>query len=111
MPQFCILFYANYTILATQEGGHGPMAPPPKYAPESVTSSSQENTRKISKQFLFFGVILVRSPCHYYDVKKKPALFLPLKKCGHMSQQFLHGVRVLYDIYTVVLFLLLLRAG
>ena len=32
MTQFCILFYANYTILATQRGGgHGPMAPP-KYA-------------------------------------------------------------------------------
>ena len=44
------------------------------------------NTRKISKQFLFFGVILIRSPCHYYDVKKKPALLLPLKKCGHTSQ-------------------------
>ena len=25
--QFCILFYANYTILATQKGGHGTMAP------------------------------------------------------------------------------------
>ena len=34
MPQFCILFYANYTILANQRGGHGPMAPP-KYAPDS----------------------------------------------------------------------------
>ena len=28
MLQFCILFYANYTILATQRGGHAP----PKYA-------------------------------------------------------------------------------
>ena len=28
MPQFCILFYANYTILATQRGGgNGPMPP------------------------------------------------------------------------------------
>ena len=27
MPQFCILFYANYTILATQRGGHGQMPP------------------------------------------------------------------------------------
>ena len=33
MPQFCILFNANYTILATQAGGHGPMPPPQKYAP------------------------------------------------------------------------------
>ena len=27
MPQFRILFYANYTILATQRGGRGPMPP------------------------------------------------------------------------------------
>ena len=27
IPQFCILFYANYTILATQRGGHGIMPP------------------------------------------------------------------------------------
>ena len=35
MLQFFILFYAKYTILATQRGGHGPMPwamPPPKYA-------------------------------------------------------------------------------
>ena len=32
---FCILFCANYTILATQMGGgHGPNAPSPKYAPD-----------------------------------------------------------------------------
>ena len=37
MPQFCILFYANYTILATQRGSHGPMSPPPKHAPASRT--------------------------------------------------------------------------
>ena len=29
MPQFCILFDANYTIQATQRGGHCPMAPSP----------------------------------------------------------------------------------
>ena len=34
MPQFYILFYANYTILATQRGDHGSMAPP-KYTPTS----------------------------------------------------------------------------
>ena len=38
MPQFCILFYANYTTLATQKGGHGPM-PPPKYAPANTNFS------------------------------------------------------------------------
>ena len=32
MPQFCILFYANYTILATQREGMAP-CPHPKYAP------------------------------------------------------------------------------
>ena len=26
MPRFCILFYANHTILANQRGGHGQMA-------------------------------------------------------------------------------------
>ena len=35
MPQFCILFYANYTILVTQRGDHATM-PPPKYAPGST---------------------------------------------------------------------------
>ena len=33
IPQFRILIYANYTILATQKRGHDPMAPP-KYAPD-----------------------------------------------------------------------------
>ena len=33
MPQFCILFYANYIILATQRGGMAQW-PPPKYAPD-----------------------------------------------------------------------------
>ena len=28
MPQFCILFYANYTILVTQRGGPWPNDPP-----------------------------------------------------------------------------------
>ena len=31
MPQFYVLFYANYTILTTQRGGMVPS--PPKYAP------------------------------------------------------------------------------
>ena len=42
MPQFCILFYANYTILATQRWGPWHHAPPHKYAPawfESVLTS------------------------------------------------------------------------
>ena len=33
MPQFCVLFYANYTILVTQRGGHGTIAPPPLNTP------------------------------------------------------------------------------
>ena len=36
MPQFCILFYANYTILATQRRGPWPNGPSPKYAPSPV---------------------------------------------------------------------------
>ena len=35
MPHFCIPFYANYTILATQRGAHGTMAPS-KYAPAQM---------------------------------------------------------------------------
>ena len=35
--------------------------------------------------------------------QKKTALLLPLKKYGHTSQWFLHGVILLYDIYTVAL--------
>ena len=37
MPQFCMLFYDYYTILATQKGGHGTMSPP-KYAPATDSS-------------------------------------------------------------------------
>ena len=37
----CILFYANYTILATQRGGHGPM-PFPKYARDCSQFKSPE---------------------------------------------------------------------
>ena len=53
---------------------------------KTVTSSSQENTRKISKQFLFFGVILVRSPCHYYDVKKNQLCFYQRWSRGHKAR-------------------------
>ena len=28
MPQFYVLFYANYTVLASQRGGHGTIDPP-----------------------------------------------------------------------------------
>ena len=44
MPQFCIL--SNYTIMATQRRGHGPM-PPPKYAPGS---RPRPRTQKIPGQ-------------------------------------------------------------
>ena len=64
-----------------------------------MTSSSRENTHKISKQFLLFGVIHTGSPCHYYDVKKKKlSSALPLKKCGHTSLWFLYGMILLCDI-------------
>ena len=53
---------------------------------KTVTSSSQENTRKISKQFLFFGVILVRSLCHYYDVKKNQLCFYQRWSRGHKAR-------------------------
>ena len=37
MPQYCLLFYAVFAILATQRGKHGTMPPPPKYAPGCLT--------------------------------------------------------------------------
>ena len=40
MPQSCILFYANYTILVTQRGGPWHHGPPPKYAPAQRYSTS-----------------------------------------------------------------------
>ena len=45
------------------------------------------------------------SSAHHVTImtSKKTALLLPLKKCGHTSQWFLHGVILLYGIYTVVL--------
>ena len=65
---------------------------------KKVTSSSQENTRKISKQLLTFRITPTRSRSHYYDVEK-PSSASPLKKCGHTSQWFLRGVILLYDIF------------
>ena len=54
-----------------------------------VTSSSRENARKISKQFLLFGVILIHSPCHYYDVKKKnSSAFTSQKMRTHVTKVF-----------------------
>ena len=40
MPQFYILFYANYTILATQ-GGAMDQWPPTKYVPDQRTFFSE----------------------------------------------------------------------
>ena len=45
MPQFCILFYADYTILATQKGG--PLAPcPPLNTPLLVAYSRRWKLKK-----------------------------------------------------------------
>ena len=41
MPQFCMLFYAKYTILANQRGGHGPN-PLPRNTP-LITLSCDRN--------------------------------------------------------------------
>ena len=67
MRQFCILFYANYTVLATQRGGHGPIAPP-KYAPainnnnknifsRSPMAENKKILRKFSTRFLAFSTV------------------------------------------------------
>ena len=65
---------------------------------KTVNSSSQENTRKISKQFLSFGVILIRSPRHYYDVKKNQLCLYQSKNADTRH----NWVRVLYDIYALL---------
>ena len=51
MPQFYILFYANYIILATQREGHGPMAPP-KYAPDYGYTNAVTPVRSMFQVFL-----------------------------------------------------------
>ena len=43
-------------------------------------SLRRENAHKISEQSLLLRIILIRSRCHYYDVKRKyPALLHPSK--------------------------------
>ena len=46
MLQFCILFYANYTILATQRGDHGPMAPLNTPLVASNLAKNRENVKE-----------------------------------------------------------------
>ena len=41
---------------------------------------------KISEQLLSFGIIRIRSRCHYYDVDLTPKSYLAPQKCGHTSQ-------------------------
>ena len=43
MPQFCMLFYAKYTILATQKGAVAQW--PPLYAPASEDRTSRAKDR------------------------------------------------------------------
>ena len=70
---------------------------------KTVTSSSQENTRKTSKQFLFFGVILVRSPCHYYDVKKKTSsAFTSQKMRTHVTMVFAWSDSTVWYLYCAI---------
>ena len=55
---------------------------------KTVTSSSRENTRDILKQYLVLGVILIRSTCHYYDVKKKQLCFYLSKNADAPQNRF-----------------------
>ena len=48
MPQFCILFFANYTILATQRGGPWPNALPPQNTPLVLHINVNGIRKKIS---------------------------------------------------------------
>ena len=57
MLQFCIPIYANYTILATQKGGHDTM-PPPLNTPLPI------GTQKLGcrqKSMLLFSMLLEKN--------------------------------------------------
>ena len=73
----------------------------PKEKGKDLIPSGGDKIHKISEQLLSFGIIRIRSRCHYYDVNLTPKFCLALKKCGHASQWFLLGVNLLHDIYTV----------
>ena len=61
MPQFCILFYANYTILATQRRAMAP-CPPPKYAP-----AQHRSKRNIIFALLAHAAYQVSSAIKFYQ--------------------------------------------
>ena len=60
MPQFCILFYANYTIRAAQRGGAWPNAPPLNtlLAKSYISIKTQKPILCQPKEFVYFYQIL-----------------------------------------------------
>ena len=87
MPQFCILFYANYTLLATQRGGHGPMAPP-KYAPDCCPSSSISCT----PQSFFLQPVTDKQIAYHsfgFDCSKSTGIKGIFIKCIKLAESFL----------------------
>ena len=82
MPQFCILFYANYTILATERGEAMAQWPPPKYAPETNHVKKKDILHK-SVGLWFHIIIWCHSKwCHPEMVTpgagRPPPLAMPL---------------------------------
>ena len=47
IPQFCIIIYANYTILATQRRGMAQCPSPSKYAPVNNLNNAFANTPRL----------------------------------------------------------------
>ena len=63
-----------------------------------VMSSSQKNSRKISKQFLFLALFSSAHHVTIMTLKKKNSSAFTSQKMRITSQWFLHGVILLYCV-------------
>ena len=68
MPQFCVVFYANYAILATQRGGPWPNGLPPKYAPGYVKMTRGKEVLKVANVFAIQRVGQLSSTINVFTV-------------------------------------------
>ena len=75
MSQFCILFYANYTILATQRGGPWPNVPHPKYVPAYIQIYPANFKEKVVSLFLAADISL-----HKLNYPALKSLFVAMGK-------------------------------
>ena len=61
MPRFCILLYANYTLLATQKGGPWPNSPPPLNTPMCFTVQEVHETARLDNGSCFLSEVVTTS--------------------------------------------------